>query len=159
MSFDRCFSRSILLVSAFTLLWSAAPTARADDTWHNIYHSLKRFFTGSSGSSPSPSHRGKRSTNHERANQSKELASTTPESSPEPGASPTPRVVILPAASPVSGSEPAIVNPTAKPETASNPEPKPNSTPVLLSLPGPRPVANPKLQPSATPATGNATSN
>jgi hypothetical protein len=140
------------LVSALVLVCSATPTARADDTWHNIYHSLKRFFTGSSSSSPSPGHRAKRSANHLRTNQSTETSSTAPDRSPDSGASPTPRVVILPAASPVA-SDQAKVNPPAKPEVS------PSMTPVLLSLPQPTPSAGPKVMPSVAPGTGNPTSN
>ena len=83
----------------------------------------------------------------------------TPAGSPEPGVSPTPRVVILPAASPAAESDQAIVNPPAKPEAVVKPEASPNLTPVLLSLPLPTPGGSPKILPSAAPGTGNATSN
>ncbi len=159
VSSDRWFLRSIRLVSALVLLLSVTPSARADDTWHNIYHSLKRFFTGEPSSSPSPSHRARRSASHARTtNQSTEPASTTPAGSPEPGASPTPRVVILPAASPAVESDQAIVNPPAKPEATVKPEASPNMTPVLLSMPLPTPGASPKILPSTGHGTGNATS-
>ncbi len=156
---DRWFLRAIRILSALVLLLSVTPSARADDTWHNIYHSLKRFFTGNSSSSPSPSHRAKRSANHLRTNRSIESASATPEGSPENGASPTPRVVVLPAASPAAESDQTTLSPTAKPEAAVKPEASPNLTPVLLSLPLPTPSGSPRILPSAAPGTGNATSN
>jgi hypothetical protein len=156
---DRWFLRAIRILSALVLLLSVTPSARADDTWHNIYHSLKRFFTGNSSSSPSPSHRVKRSANHVRANRSLESASTTPEGSPENGVSPTPRVVVLPAASPAVESDRTTLNPPTKPETAAKPEASPSLSPVLLSLPQPTPGGSPRVLPSATPGTGNATSN
>lgn len=153
VSSDRWFLRSIRMVSALLLLLSVTPSARADDTWHNIYHSLKRFFTGESSSSPSPNYRAKRSAKHLRNDRSSESASTTLGGSPEPGASPTPRLVILPAASPAAESDQAIISPPAKPEAS------PNLTPVLLSLPLPTPSGSPSILPSATPRTGNATPN
>ena len=156
---DRWFSCSICIMSAFALLLSVTPSAQADDTWHNIYHSLKRFFTGNASSSPSPTHRAKRSANHSKTNRSTESASTTAEGSPEPGASPTPRVVILPAGSPAAESNQTTVSPPAKPETTVKPEASPNLTPVLLSLPLPTPSGSPRILPSAAPATGNAASN
>jgi hypothetical protein len=159
VSSDRWFLRSIRIVSALLLLLSVTPSARADDTWHNIYHSLKRFFTGESSSSPSPNYRAKRSAKHLRNDRSSESASTTLEGSPEPGASPTPRVVILPAAAPAAESDQAIISPPAKPEATVKPEASPNLTPVLLSLPLPTPSGSPSILPSATPRTGNATPN
>jgi hypothetical protein len=165
VSSDRWFLRSIRIVSALLLLLSVTPSARADDTWHNIYHSLKRFFTGESSSSPSPNHRSKRSAKHVRTDRSSESASTTLEGSPEPGASPTPRVVVLPAASPAPESDQEILSAPAKPETpvkpeaAVKPEASPNLTPVLLSLPQATPNGSPSILPSATPGTGNAKSN
>lgn len=159
VSSDRWFWRSIRLVSALTLLLSVTPSARADDTWHNIYHSLKRFFTGGSSSSPSPKHRAKRSPTHVRTDHPSELASTTHEGSPDPGVSPTPRVVILPAASPTAESDQAILNQPAKPEAVVKPEASPNLPPVLLSMPLPKPSGSPKILPSAAPGTENATSN
>ena len=155
---DRGLLRSIRIVSALVLLLSVMPSARADDTWHNIYHSLKRFFTGNSNPSPSPSHRTKHPANHVRTNRSIESASTTPEGSPENGASPTPRVVVLPAASPAAESNQTTLSPPAKPAATSSPA-SPNLTPVLLSLPLPTPNGSPRSLPSATPGMGNATSN
>jgi hypothetical protein len=160
VSSDRWFLRSIRLMCALVLLLSLAPSARADDTWHNVYHSLKRFFTGGTPS-PTPSHRVRRSTNHVKANQSTSTEPTptpaTPATSPEVGASPTPRVVILPAASPAAESDQGTISPAAKPEAAVKPEASPK-TPVLLSLPAPTPGASPKVLPSVAPGTGNATS-
>jgi hypothetical protein len=157
VSSDRWFLRSIRIALALMLLLSVTPSAQADDTWHNIYHSLKRFFTGESSSSPSPKHRAKRSASHARTDRSSELASTTPAGSPEPGVSPTPRVVVLPAASAESDQE--ILSQPAKPEPVVKPEASPNLTPVLLSMPLPTPGGSPKILPSAAPGTGNATSN
>jgi hypothetical protein len=157
VSSDRWFLHSIRIASALLLLLSVTPSVRADDTWHNIYHSLKRFFTGQSSSSPSPNHRSKRSAKH--TDRSSESASTTLEGSPEPGASPTPRVVVLPAASPTPESDQEILSAPAKPEAAVKPEASPNLTPVLLSLPQATPKGSPSILPSATPGTGNAKSN
>jgi hypothetical protein len=147
VSSDRWFLRSIPLMFASVLLLSATPSARADDTWHNIYHSLKRFFTGESSSSPSATHRAKRLANHVRTNRSTEPASLTPEGSPESGASPAPRVVVLPATSPAAESNQVTVSPPAKPEAAVKSEASPNMTPVLLSLPLPTPGGSPKILP------------
>jgi hypothetical protein len=165
VSSDRWFLRSIRIALALMLLLSVTPSAQADDTWHNIYHSLKRFFTGESSPSPSPKHRAKRSASHARTDRSSELASTTPAGSPEPGVSPTPRVVVLPAASPAPESDQEILSAPAKPEAAVKPEAaakpqaSPNLTPVLLSLPQATPNGSPSILPSATPGTGNARSN
>jgi hypothetical protein len=141
------------------LLLSVTPSVRADDTWHNIYHTLKRFFTGEASSSPSSNHRAKRSANHVRTNRSPEPASMAAEGTHESGASPTPRVVVLPAASPAVESDQAILSPPEKPEAAATPEASPNLTPVLVSLPLPTPSASPRVLPSATPGTGNETAN
>ena len=159
VSSDRWFSCSICIMSAFVLLLSVTPSAQADDTWHNIYHSLKRFFTGNASSSPSPGHHAKRSADHSKKNRSTESASATAEGSPEPDASPTPRVVILPATSPAAGSDQTTVSPPAKPEATAKPEASPNLTPVLVSVPLPTPSGSPKILPSAASATGNAASN
>ena len=150
----RWLLRSIRLMSALLLLLSLTPSARADDTWHNVYHSLKRFFTGKSSSSPTPSHRTRRSTTRAKTEQATESPSATPEGSPvpgaegspEPGASPTPRVVILPAASPAAGNDQALANPPTKPDPPVKPEASPNKAPVLLSLPAPTPVPAQKLE-------------
>src|ERR1700738_4332770 len=99
VSSDRWFLRSIRIALALMLLLSVTPSAQADDTWHNIYYSLKRFFTGESSSSPSPNPRANRPASPARPDRSSELASTAPGGSPEPAVSPTPRVVVLPAAS------------------------------------------------------------
>ncbi len=160
----RWLLRSVRVISALLLLLSLTPSARADDTWHNVYHSLKRFFTGKSGSSPTPSHRTRRSTTRAKTEQATESPSATPEGSPvpgvegspEPGASPTPRVVILPAASPAGKNDQALANPPAKPDPPVKPEASPNKSPVLLSLPAPG--ASPKIGASPVPGTGNATS-
>jgi hypothetical protein len=159
VSSDRWFARFICIMSALVLLLSVTPSALADDTWHNIYHSLKRFFTGNASSSPSPSHRAKRSADHSKTNRSTESGSTTAEGSPEPGASPTPRVVVLPATSPAAESDQTTVSPPAKPEATVKREASPNLTPVLLSLPLPTPSGSPKILPSAAPVKGSATSN
>jgi hypothetical protein len=159
VSSDRWFLRSMRIALALMLLFPVTPSAQADDTWHNIYHSLKRFFTGESSSSPSPKHRAKRSVSHARTDRSPELASATPAGSPEPGVSRTPRVVVLPAASPTAESDQEILSQPAKPETAVKPEASPNLTPVLLSQPLPTPGGSPRILPPAAPGTGNATSN
>jgi hypothetical protein len=55
----------ILLFCA--LLSLAASTARSDDTFHNIYHSLKRFFTGDDKHSSATSQRRHSPTKHSHA--------------------------------------------------------------------------------------------
>src|SRR6516225_6238960 len=107
VSFDRWHSRFICIMSTLVILFSVTPSVRADDTWHNIYHSLKRFFTGDSSSNRSPHHRAKRATAHEKTDRSTEPVSTAAEGSPRPAASPAPRLVVLPAASPAAESNQA----------------------------------------------------
>ena len=156
---DLWFFRSIRLMCALVFLLIVTPSARGQDTWHNVYHSLKRFFTGGSSSTPTPSHRVRHSANHAKVKESTQPAAANPETSPEAGASPTPRVVILPAASPTAERDQATASPSATSDAgAAKPETSPK-TPVLLSMPPATPGASPKVLPSPAPGTGNATSN
>ena len=149
---DRCFLGFIRLLSALVFLWSVTPSVRADDTWHNIYHSLKRFFTGDSGSNQSPRHRPKRSANREKTDRSLDSISAAGDGSPQPAASAKPRVVVLPAASPAAEStQPTLLSSPAKEtEPAAKPEASPNLTPVLRSLPVPSPGGSPIVLPSTS---------
>jgi hypothetical protein len=148
----------IRLLSAVLLLWCVTLPVHADDTWHNIYHSLKRFFTGDSGSDRSPHHRAKRSASHDKIDRSTEPVSITAEGSPQPAASTAPRVVVLPAASPAAQSNQATLssNPAKEAEPAAKPEASPNLTPVLRSLPMPSPSAAPIVLPSTSQASSAA---
>jgi hypothetical protein len=149
---DRCFLGFIRLLSALVLLWSVTPSVRADDTWHNIYHSLKRFFTGDSGSNQSPRHRPKRSASREKTDRSTEPIAVAGDGLPQPTASARPRVVVLPAASPAAESnQPTVsLSPAKETEPAVKPEASPNLTPVLRSLPVPSPGGSPIVLPSTS---------
>jgi hypothetical protein len=133
MSFDRWYLPYIRLTSVLAFSFVVIASGQADDAWHNVYHSLKKFFAGKSSSNSTVHHRVKRSEH-----------STQATSSPSPEATPTPRVVILPAMSPSPGPE----NPARVPETVVKPEPSPDQGPVLRSLPGPTPVSSPTILPS-----------
>jgi hypothetical protein len=154
----RCLLGSIRLLPAVLLFWCVTPSVRADDTWHNIYHSLKRFFTGDSSSNRSPRHRAKRAAAHEKTDRSTEPVSTAAEGSPQPAASAAPRVVVLPAASPATESNQATISssPAKEAEPAAKPEASPNLTPVLRSLPMPSPSASPIVLPSTSQASSAA---
>jgi hypothetical protein len=172
--------RPTSLALAFALALGVSSTVRADDTWHNVYHSLKRFFTGSK-SSPTPSahhhvkHSGEK--NAEPSSSMSPLAEDMAKGGGSPAASSTPRVIVLPAATPVvilpaatpmreasSEATPseAIATPTpvARPAGQTAPDPAdPNSKsqpavesgPVLRSLSGPAVGASPSPQRTATP--------
>ncbi len=109
MNFDRVNSRVTRLMLGLALTFAICGPASADDTWHNVYHSLKHFFTGKSGSSPTPAvrHHAKHAVSQEKDSES---GQPSPSSSPSPSVSTaqesapsaTPRVVVLPAATPVA---------------------------------------------------------
>jgi hypothetical protein len=168
MRIDR---RSLLrtrLTSILALFLLMAVSVQADDTWHNVYHSLKRFFTGKSSATPTAHHRRKHSEDDEKG-----LPSTEPSPSPgandaSTGASATPRVVILPASSPAAEATPGVENPVRTPDSAAKTEPSPEAAkstptpelgPVLRSLSGPTPVSNPGVIPSPAPGAGSTATN
>jgi len=80
------------------LLATAAPSSQADDTWHNIYHSLKRFFTGED----------KHSSSSKRKHSPSRNSHTRSGSEESPSRSAEPRIVVLPE------STPSVSNPVAK---------------------------------------------
>ena len=150
--------RPTSLALAFALALGVSSTVRADDTWHNVYHSLKRFFTGSKSSptpSPSAHHHVKHSGSGEKSAEPSSSMSPIAEDMAKAGASPaassTPRVIVLPAATPV------VVLPAATPMREASSEathseatatPTPVARPVGQTAPDPA-DPNPKSQPSA----------
>jgi hypothetical protein len=120
------------------LLSAATPHARADDTWHNIYHTLKRFFTGGD------KHHSAASRRHRSASHSHAQSANSPhEESAEP------RVIVFPGPIPEQNGDTAkpgekkpaetkpqeVKPPEVKPpEETPTPTPTPNSSPVLRSL-------------------------
>jgi hypothetical protein len=129
-------------VLLFCVLLSAAmPNAHADDPFHNVYHSLKRFFTGddkNSSAASQPKHPPlKRS--HARSSSEELQGSNTSQ----------PRTVVLPEATPVQGDR------AAKPEDSKaadvkTAETKPTDTkPVEVVAPN---VKSPEPTPTANPS-------
>jgi hypothetical protein len=159
MSFDRWYFRCLRLTSVLAFVLVATVSAQADDTWHNVYHSLKRFFTGKSSSSSTPVHHRVRSEDHQKTNPSTEPTPSTADRSHLPDASATPRVVILPATSPTTEAAPGTENSVRAPEAVVKPEASPDSGPVLRSLSSPTPLSTPTILPSPTPRTGNTATN
>ena len=155
MSFERWYLPCVRLLSVLAVIMVVTVSAQADDTWHNVYHSLKRFFTGKPSATPVVHHRVRRSEDRERANPSPASTPATAENAPTPGSSATPRVVILPATSPAPDTTPATENPFRAPEAAVTPESSPQIGAILRSLSGPTPT----VQPSPAPAAGNTPSN
>jgi hypothetical protein len=161
MSVDRRSLLRIRLTSILALFLVMAVSAQADDTWHNVYHSLKRFFTGKPSATPIVHHRRR----HTEEDGEKSTPSTEPSPSPgeneaSPGASATPRVVILPASSPTAEGTPGAGNSVRAPDAAAKPEPSPEAAkstptpelgPVLRSLSGPTPMSSPGVIPSPAP--------
>jgi hypothetical protein len=168
MSFDRRYVPCLRLISALIFLSVLTPSAQADDTWHNVYHSLKRFFTGKPSSTPVVHHRRRRTDDDEKTNPSTEHSSSPAENAPSPGASATPRVVILPA-SPASEATPGTENPARGPGSAEKAEPSPGASakpspssdlgPVLRSLSEPTPTSNPGVLPTPAPTGGSTATN
>jgi hypothetical protein len=164
MSFDRRLLSPLRLALVFVLL--SAISAQADDTWHNIYHSLKRFFVGKPSPTPIVHHRVRRSQEREKTGPSTEPAGSPALGSSSPGTSGGPRVVVLPATSPTAegspapvNSSPGVVNSARTPEEAVKPTPSPELGPVLRSLTEPTPASNPGVVPSPTQRAGNTTVN
>jgi hypothetical protein len=165
---------------AFAIVLGMSSTVRADDTWHNVYHSLKRFFTGSKASpTPSVHHHVKHNDASEKGAEPSSSISSTPENmanaGPSPAASSKPRVVVLPASTPeavvlpaptpiretssaATPSEGAATTPRPAPRAvgqlapdAATSESPAQSGPVLRSLSGPTGEASPASRPTATP--------
>ena len=103
MNIDRVLLFCVLLSTATLNVW-------ADDTFHNIYHSLKRFFTGDDKHASTASQHRRPPLKHSHA-----------QSSPgEPqGNTLEPRTVVLPEATPVQGDR------AAKPEDSKAVDVKP----------------------------------
>lgn len=174
--------RLMSLALAFVVAIGVSSTVRADDTWHNVYHSLKRFFTGSK-SSPTPSvhhhvkHSGSGEKSAEPSSSMSPIAEDMAKAGVSPGASSRPRVIVLPAATPVvilpaatpiratsaagtPSEATATPTPVARsvgqttPDAAdpnSKSRPSVGSGPVLRSLSGPAAGASPSPQRTATP--------
>lgn len=159
MSFDRRFLSHSRLTSAFALVLLLTVSAQADDWGHNVFHTLKRFFTGKPSSTPVVHHHSRRSEERQKAAPGIEPAESPAVSSSSPGASATPRVVVLPAASPTAETSPGVVNSARTPEEAVKPAPSPELGPVLRSLSGPTPASSPGVLPSPAPGAGNTTAN
>jgi hypothetical protein len=127
MNFNREKFRLMHLALGLVLTLAVSVPARADDTWHNIYHSLKHFFTGKSSSSATPAvHRhvkhATKPENTEEAGQSSPAPSASvaggQESGAAPAASATPRVVVLPAATPAAAATQSPASSEATPVSA-----------------------------------------
>jgi hypothetical protein len=127
-------------VLVFCVLLSAAtPNASADDPFHNIYHTLKRFFTGDDKHASTASQHRHPPLKHSHAQSSPaETQGNTLE----------PRTVVLPEATPAQGDR------AAKPEDSKAAdvkalETKPTDTKPVevvvpsLKSPEPTPTANP----------------
>jgi hypothetical protein len=158
MSFERCYSPCIRLASMLALVLAMTVSAQADDTWHNVYHSLKRFFTGKPSATPVVHHRTRRYVEHDKADRSAEPTPAVAEGSPSPAASATPRVVILPASSPTVTATQGSENSVRAPDAAAKPDHSPELGPVLRSLSEPTPASNPAAVQSPVAGTGTTTS-
>ncbi|MBW0001581.1 MAG: hypothetical protein JO015_21000 [Verrucomicrobia bacterium] len=116
-------------------------SARADDdTWHNVYHSLKRFFTGSD----SHHHHSTESTTH-RHRSAKRTASPTPSSASSSSSSSVAATAKKTQNSPANGAS----------ENSPEAGPSPETRAVVLPEPSPaRPeaTATPAVTTTATPA-------
>ncbi|MBV8140532.1 MAG: hypothetical protein JOZ60_00630 [Verrucomicrobia bacterium] len=165
MSFNRCFFSHPRLRLALALIALSTLSAQADDTWHNIYHSLKKFFVGKPSPTPIAHHRVRRSQKPEKTSPSTEPAESPVLGSSSHGASAAPRVVVLPAISPTAEANSAAVNPgpgvvnSAQTPEAVKPTPSPELGPVLRSLTEPTPGSSPGVVPSAAPGAGKTTAN
>ena len=158
MRFERCYSPCIRLASMVAFFLAMAVSAQADDTWHNVYHSLKRFFTGKPSATPVVHHRTRRYVEHDKTeHSSKETTPAVAEGSPSPAASATPRVVILPASSPTATTTEGT-EPVRAASSAAKADHSPELGPVLRSLGEPTPASNPAALPSPVAGTGTTTS-
>jgi hypothetical protein len=124
-----------VLLSATTL------NGRADDPFHNIYHSLKRFFTGDDKHSSAASQHKHSPLKHSHAQSSP--------GEPQGGNTPEPRTVVLPEATPVQGDR------AAKPEDSKPVETKATGTKPTDTRPAE--VVVPSLKSPEPPPTGNPT--
>lgn len=159
MRFERCYSRCIRLASMVAFVLAMALSAQADDTWHNIYHSLKRFFTGKPSATPVVHHRTRRYVEHDKTEHSKtESTTAVAEGSPSPDASATPRVVILPASSPTATTTEGTESSVRAPDSAAKADHSPEIGQVLRSLGEPTPASSPVVLPSPVAGTGTTTS-
>jgi hypothetical protein len=163
MSFERYYSSCIRLAAMAAFVLTMTVSAQADDTWHNVYHSLKRFFTGKPSATPVVHHRTRRYVEHDKTEHSVEPTPAVAEGSPSPAASATPRVVILPASSPtVTTTQGAATqgaeNSVRAPEAAAKADHSTEIGPVLRSLSEPTPAGNPAALPSPVAGTGTTTS-
>jgi hypothetical protein len=169
MSVDRWYLPRIRLASILALFMVIGVSVQADDTWHNVYHSLKRFFTGKPSSTPIVHHRRRHSEGDEKTNPSAEPSPSPGDNAPAPGASATPRVVILPATTPAAEGTPGVENsvrapetpakPETTPEAAAKPSPSPELGPVLRSLTGPTPMSSPGVISTPAPGAGSTATN
>jgi hypothetical protein len=158
MSFERYYSSCIRLTVMVAFVLTMTVSGQADDTWHNVYHSLKRFFTGKPSATPVVHHRTKRYVEHDKTNHSAELTPAVAESSPSPAASATPRVVILPASSPAVTTPESAESPVRAPDSAAKAGHSTELGPVLRSLSEPAPANNPAALPSPVAGTGTTNS-
>jgi hypothetical protein len=168
MSNDRRSLLRIRLTSVLVLFLLVAVSAQGQDTWHNVYHSLKRFFTGKSSPTPIVHHRRRHTEDEEKSAPSPEPATSPGPNDASAGASATPRVVILPASSPAAEATPRAEIPTQTPDAGAKTEPSPEAAkstptpelgPVLRSLSGPTPMSNPGVIPSPAPGAGRTATN
>lgn len=159
MSFERCYSPCIRLAAMVAFVLAMTLSAHADDTWHNVYHSLKRFFTGKPSATPVVHHRTRRYVEHDKTDHSAEPAPAVAEGSPSPAASATPRVVILPASSPTVTTTEGTESSVRAPDSAAKSDRSPQLGAVLRSLSEPTPASNPAAAlPSPVAGTGTTTS-
>jgi hypothetical protein len=159
MSFERCYSPCLRLASMVAFVLAMAVSSQADDTWHNVYHSLKRFFTGKPSATPVVHHHTRRYVEHNKTEHS--TTEPTPagaEGSPAPAACPTPRVVVLPASSPTVTTTEGTDSSVRAPDSAVKADHSPELGPVLRSLGEPTPASNPAALPSPAAGTGTTTS-
>jgi hypothetical protein len=146
---DRRSRLRLRLRSILVILLLMGVSVQAQDTWHNVYHSLKRFFTGKSSPTPTVHHRRRHIEDGEKSTPSPEPSPSPGANDASAGASATPRVVILPASSPGAGATPEAGSPARTPDAATKTEPSPEAAkstptpelgPVLRSLSGPTPT-------------------
>src|ERR1700729_2872532 len=110
MSFERWYLPCVRLLSVLAVIMVVAVSAQADDTWHNVYHSLRRFFTGKSSPTPIVHHRRRHTQDEEKGTPSPEPSVSPGPNDASAGVSATPRVVILPASSPAAEATPRAEN-------------------------------------------------
>jgi hypothetical protein len=145
-----------VLLSATTL------NGRADDPFHNIYHSLKRFFTGDDKhSSGAPQHKH---------SPLKHAHAQSSPGEPQGGNTPEPRTVVLPEATPVQGDHAAKAEDSKAADTKSTDtkasdtkasDTKASDTKASDTKPTdtkPAEVVVPSLKSPEPPPTGNPTS-